>query len=358
MKILIVANNCLWTSWPAKIQAIKDFYAPLCELEIDVFDTTFGDIPFKDYPGIVTQFGPAGASDTQGVDTQIDQDWYERYIVPMAAGYDIVVFQFGDAIKPANTPLGLKFGQLKGVWCVETFINDEYSHYFLPNGNGGESDLGETVTLIIEHEIAHCLYAISGQPDRTHEFFYSQNFARVLTDIKLPTHGVLIGLYQQLVAVLEAELGIIKQQKSSADMQNNASSNTTNILPTTPLFPPKILAWAKAIAVGEGAAPASNNAGNLKFSSLTRSWGATQGRAATDGGYLCQFATPEAGNTALCNFLMLGAENELIAFHAPGARTLGGFTKIYAGNPPQGYIDGIAKAIGEPETGQISTFLA
>jgi hypothetical protein len=117
----------------------------------------------------------------------------------------------------------------------------------------------------------------------------------------------------------------------------------------------KIVDWAKAIANGEGADPASNNPGNLKYSSLTASWGAVPGRAATDGGHLCHFVDWQTGNDALCNFLTLGCEDELRAFHQ--ARTLTEFTKIYAGNPPQGYIDHIVQALGVSPDVLISTFI-
>lgn len=120
-------------------------------------------------------------------------------------------------------------------------------------------------------------------------------------------------------------------------------------------FPTMITRWASAIAHGEGASVSSNNPGNLKYSSLTASWGATRGRAATDGGYLCQFATYALGLNALCHFLMLGCENLLLAFHQ--ARTLQKFTVIYAGKPPQPYIDNIAKELGVSLDTDIATFL-
>ncbi len=112
-----------------------------------------------------------------------------------------------------------------------------------------------------------------------------------------------------------------------------------------PKYPPMVLKWAKAIEHGEGASIASNNPGNLKYSGLTASWGAKKGRAATDGGFLCKFDAFQVGMDALCNFLVLGCKNELIAFHSPEARTLVGFTKIYAGNPPKEYIEAIVKAL-------------
>jgi hypothetical protein len=121
--------------------------------------------------------------------------------------------------------------------------------------------------------------------------------------------------------------------------------------------PSKISTWAHLIEQGEGADQKSNNPGNLKVSSLTASWGAKPFRQASDGGWLAKFDTYEKGFTALCNFLTLGCENELIAFHKPEQRTLSGFTKVYAGNPPQGYIDRIVKGMGGDPKVQISTFL-
>ena len=124
------------------------------------------------------------------------------------------------------------------------------------------------------------------------------------------------------------------------------------------MFTPMIETWANAIAKEEGAESISNNPGNLKYSTLTASWGASRGRQATDGGFLCQFLSYQSGYNALCNFLTLGCEDMLVAFHAPTARTLQGFTVIYAGNPPEGYIQGIIEALGVPGDTQISTFLA
>jgi hypothetical protein len=132
----------------------------------------------------------------------------------------------------------------------------------------------------------------------------------------------------------------------------------THVPPVQPReipFPPMIEKWANAIALWEGAKPSSNNEGNLKYGTLTASWGATKGRAAADGGFFCQFATPEAGHKALCNFLILGCENQLLAFHK--ARTFEAFTKVYAGNPPQNYINQIAKLVGVSLSTDISTFL-
>lgn len=118
----------------------------------------------------------------------------------------------------------------------------------------------------------------------------------------------------------------------------------------------KIALWAKGIEQWEGGpASANHNPGNMKFSTLTKSWGAVQGNKAADGGYFAKFQTYQKGFTALCNFLTLGCENQLSAFHQ--ARTFQKFTTIYAGNPPLTYIQGIAKIVGCELDTDISTFL-
>lgn len=120
-------------------------------------------------------------------------------------------------------------------------------------------------------------------------------------------------------------------------------------------FPSKIIEWAHAIAIEEGSKPEVNNPGNLKLSTLTASWGAQEGFQATDGGWIAKFPSLTAGFTALCNFLMLGAQDELIAFH--NARTLQSFSMVYAGNPPAQYIQQIADRLNVPLNTNVSSFL-
>ena len=134
------------------------------------------------------------------------------------------------------------------------------------------------------------------------------------------------------------------------------TANTGQSEPSiVPIFPLMIVKWATSIAIWEGAKPESHNPGNLKYGSLTASWGATKGRVALDGGFFCQFATEQQGHNALCNFLILGCEDQLKSFHK--ARTLETFMNIYAGNPPKGYINGIVKMMDVPPYVDIETFL-
>lgn len=334
MKVLILANgeSSGWTTWPQKIQAIKNFYAPVVALQIDLVRTSFTNVPIVSQPGQITSFGPNGPVDTAGTDLYVSADWRLKNIVPLGVGYDICIFQ----CDPGNNQ-GIPGGIFVGYGQVDTFIRDENSHAYQMGADGLEHDLGNDGALILIHEISHAFYFMLNKTDNTHKYFYAATPEKVLAEFVFPSQSLIISLLYQLIALLTKKRDALK---------NNMNT-----------FPPKVVAWANAIIVPEGAAPGSNNPGNLKYSSLTASWGATQGRAASDGGHLCQFATPEAGFNALCNFLLLGCENQLLAFHSPEARTLAGFTKIYAGNPPQGYINAIEIALDVPGSILISTFL-
>lgn len=112
--------------------------------------------------------------------------------------------------------------------------------------------------------------------------------------------------------------------------------------------------WAKAIDKWEGNT-FGNNPGNLKYSPLIASFGAKQGKPGSDGGHFAVFDTYEQGFNALCKFLELGCKNQLKSYK--NARTLGKFMKIYAGNPPQGYLNGIEKELGIGLDVNIETFL-
>ena len=112
--------------------------------------------------------------------------------------------------------------------------------------------------------------------------------------------------------------------------------------------------WARSIDKWEGST-FGNNPGNMKYSPLIASWGGKKGQIAKDGGYFAKFDTYDQGFKALCNFLELGCKNELKSYKQ--ARTLQKFMTIYAGNPPQGYINGIAKDLNVSLDTDISTFL-
>jgi hypothetical protein len=342
----ILANNEAgsWASWPAKIAAIKAFYASVCDLEITVTQT-FLTPKFSLYEGESIY--------------QVDETWYEENVTPLANGADIAMFIVPPSDHTVPTLIGLEANHPLGPWQTTVFT-DETSHAYVLE-NGTDVDQGETLVVYAEHELSHVFYAMLAKTDNTHLYFYAGAPEKVLSEFDFDE--TLLSDFQQLVATLEQELGLLKARQitpetAAASIKIAVPATQQPATPPQTTFPPKILAWAQIIGKEEGANPELNNPGNLKYSTLTASWGASQGPAAADGGFLAKFATLDAGGAALCNFLVLGCEDGLAAFHPPEARTLAGFTKIYAGNPPQGYIDAIVQAMGGDPNVQISTFLS
>lgn len=348
-RVALLANNIQWPSLLNKIAQIQAFYAPVCNLVITVEHTSLHPVFNSTYPGLA----PIAV---------VDFDWYDANISgPRAAQYDIIIF----AVSPndhvgTTTYQGHMTQHNMGPWETTVFAGAEDDHVYV---NG--VDFGNTFVHYACHELSHVFYYMLGKRDDTHVHFpvgqtpYNDEPQYVIKDFGFTQASSLqikLAYFKDLLTNALAALGRIKKQRLVT-----IGDNQTPVAPTPvtidPMTPPMILKWAKAIAVQEGGKPGLNNPGNLKVAPLTKSWGATNGFQATDGGWIARFATPQAGQTALCNFLLLGAENQLIAFHKPEARTLGGFTKIYAGNPPPGYIHGITAALGVPETTQISTFL-
>lgn len=344
--VRIIANNeaSTWSSWPEKIAQVKAFYASVCDLSITLIPSN-----------LTPQFTPYAGVSGNGTIYRVDEGWYETNVLPLASGADIIIFVVPPSDHTVACLMGLCFTQT-GQAPQLTVFSDETSHSYV-----GTADQGETAVNMIEHELSHAFYSMLAKIDNTHLYFYAGNPSGVLADFDFEEQQ--LEWYQLLVQKLEQELGLLKSRQVPA-IGDTAPQNTvetppgaTQHTPTAPVsFPAKITQWAAIIAKEEGANPESNNPGNLKYSSLTASWGATQGKPAADGGYLCHFTDENAGLTALCDFLVLGCQDQLLAFHE--ARTLAEFTKIYAGNPPQGYIDAIVQAMGGDPNVQISTFLS
>jgi hypothetical protein len=351
--VRILANNeaGTWTSWGEKIAAIKAFYAPVCELDITL-------APSK----LTPQFAPyapiSGSADTYVV----DPTWYQENVLPLAEGADMIIF----VVPPTDHPniityMGLDVYQ-QGQPGRLTVFSDETSHTYV-----GTVDQGETAVIYAEHEISHQFYALLAKTDNTHLYFYAGTPEKVLADFDFDEQE--LDWLTQLKSDLEQMVGLIEARQPISEVppsiikiatqpQNPAPTAAQTVNAAQPSFPPKILAWAQIIGTEEGANPSLDNPGDLKLSDLTKSWGAIQGFAAADGGFMAKFPTMQLGEVALCDFLVLGCQDQLLAFHSPAARTLAGFMTIFAGNPPADYITAIVQAMGGDPNVQVSTFLA
>lgn len=336
MKVKVLFNNCNWTTIPDKVNQIKSFYLPELLLDITTFNTVFTHIPFT------TTTGSDGSSGTeQNIQTEIvDPVWYDEHITSAALEYDIVIFFVSDTDKQGHvTSAGIRGDNDEGPIEITIFGGKENDHAY----NQGV-DMGYSFSFFCCHEIAHALYLLQGGADNTHKYFYSSTPKIFITEINLP--GIVkVSILQRMAKYLRKLLGLELQTKPIIDM------------PTMPtqIYPQKVLEWARSIEKAEGNAKYLMNPGSLKVAPLTQSWGATNGVKAKDGGWIAKFETYEKGFDALCNFLILGCHDELKAFHQ--ARTLHDFTVVYAGNPPQEYIDSIVKDMGVSGDTLISTFI-
>lgn len=327
MKITFLFNDNNWQSIDEKMSEIRAFFAPLdTPFTFDCVKTSLIGIPFVPVSII------GGIDNTAGTTTTVDPKWFETNISQFHPTSDIIMLCLSqNDVSASRTSIGIMQGKIgTSVQCCIFGIN-ENDHAYVSG-----VDQGNSFVLFACHEISHALYLLQQKKDNTHAYFYTGQPAKVIPELqtnfsKLKT---LLNYYIQLLSLYRQEQTIMNQK---------------------PQFSPLVVKWAGIIKQLEGAMPDSHNAGNLKYSSLTASWGATQGRAASDGGFLCQFKDDETGMTALCNFLTLGCENQLLAFHQ--ARTLRDFTVIYAGNPPLGYINSIINLMGVSGDTEISTFI-
>lgn len=347
IKIAFVFNNTNWLSIEEKVQQVCGFYGSIFEVIPSVFHTSFVNIPFRTVGSI------GGIENTQYNTTTVEPDWYSQYITSLCPGADIAILYLNATDdNPPRSSIGIMQGKYKNVVQCCIFGISETDHAYVYK-DGIDVDQGNCFVLFAEHEISHALYLIQEIPDNTHTYFYSGQAIKVLDDLK---NGKLNKL-QLMIAYLKQQILLLTTQ-----------INAIKVMPTITM----VQKWAVAIKHAEGwyipgqivngklypkgsLSFQNNNPGNLKFAPTIAEWGATQGNPGTDGGHFAVFKTSDQGFQALCNFLTLGCKDGLRDFHK--ARTLIQFTKVFAGNPPQDYINSIVKELGISPDVNISTFL-
>ena len=131
-------------------------------------------------------------------------------------------------------------------------------------------------------------------------------------------------------------------------------------MPPEPIKISKLRDWAMAIEAEESSKPPkstdrnkrNNSPGNLRASELIQGF---NGYLTKDIDNFAIFKNYECGFNALCKFLTMAAEDNLIPYH--GARTLYKFTKIYAEPPNDNYAKNVANALKVNINVDISTLL-
>jgi uncharacterized protein (TIGR02594 family) len=159
MKILIISNNQKWKSWSKKIQDIKDWFKPAVDLEF-----TLGPVDFKKIPFVPVDNGK-----------EIDPKWYDENILPLANGYDIVMF---------SVPLKQwKGGNIRGRWTrgaihkIQLGANEtgDYEYNKIKHEGGRWFN-------IARHELCHAISAILKIQDRTHYWWELGTLTEILKE--------------------------------------------------------------------------------------------------------------------------------------------------------------------------------
>ncbi len=182
-KLLIVLNNAIWPSLPLKIQGIKDFYAPAFSLQIDTVNTSFESIP------LVSGTTVEGINNTTVSSHNVDPEWYATNILPLAIGYDYVIFNVPVLPTDLFEKLGIEFGKKNGVYQIAMAIPET----FTTSVNGKIWDM---FVLTACHEISHAEYQERGKIDMTHANFLGGNPYSVLKDFGIVDSRSNINLLQ------------------------------------------------------------------------------------------------------------------------------------------------------------------
>lgn len=296
--------------------------------------------------GVKTGFNPKGSNDRTDkasaylfLNKRYGLDWFDSIKTtisqmqsPLSAG--LLWFQEWD-----NTEQGIiphTFNQVLGLHNTEIagftdtaipeigFLNPTGVDYLVVKGSWGEG-FGLKGYFFFDREMANKVF-------NQGIFYWSDTQVDSVKKM-----GLISALLQNIVNLLRQ---LITQSNNPPVITPDQSD--VEPVKLTPMD--KILTWARAIQKEEGWNPESRsyrnkNPGNLKFTSLTFSLGASS----KDKDGFCIFLDEDKGIEALCGFLKLACTDQLKAFH--DARTLRQFTKVYAQPPNDNYANNVAKAL-------------
>lgn len=302
--ILLIANNCNWSSWPEKIKELRDWYSVKVNLDFTLTHTSFENIPMSDMTNV------EGAT-YKG----INPTWYDENVSILATGYDIVLFVL--PLGQWGSPIGARGWRADSTYgAVELQVGvDENETVYYPQ-------FGKMPAFYqyARHEIMHAMYTLCNKEDRCHYWWNLGQFDKALDDIDFSNDIIITG---DIWGFIKRFFEIINGDKTKK--------------------------WADAIQEFEGWAigtrsQRNNNPGNLRFTDYTRSLGAFAG---DDKGF-CIFKGYDAGYAALKQFLTDAKDGKLKSYRSD--MTLLQFYSIYAPdtdhNDSLTYASFIAKRLG------------
>lgn len=320
IRLLIVFNNH-WIDTLPKLVQLSQWFKKAVNLDIWTQETSFQNIPYTLYDHKdIQRWG-------------IEPRWYNENIIPLATGYDIVLFIV--AVKDwhtSNSARGWRTDNNEGMIELQIACDENESFTFV--NTNGFNYISTTFFEYARHEICHALYMLTGQQDNTHTYWDEWQLEKVLDELNFSSRLSILQFIQQKINAIRYLL-------------NRMSMN-------------HIEKMAQAIQEHEGYFQGSRsfrnkNPGNLKFTPYTKQLGAIT----SDPDGFARFANIAQGIKALIQ-LITDAKNGLLKSYKPDM-TLLQFFEVYApdsdGNNSKSYAKRIAAKIGVNPNTQIKKLL-
>lgn len=330
-RILLVANNCEWSTWQNKINELKTWFSSKVDLQIDIIHTSHQNIPFIQYENPVPD--QAQYKKRLGV----DYGWYDAHVSSLATGYDIVLFVVNSSQWPAEGDMrGWRVDRTNGAVELQIGVGEfEQFQWGRYKGDGFFN--------FARHEIMHALFMITGQNDTTH-FWWNQSPEKLIFALNElvfvdPREADQISRLQKIIAILQAILGLQQKINSMVDGQKDN--------PTKRNFCLAIQEYEGYFAPGENPKHPNgsfswrnNNPGNLRYANQVGSTGENRGFAV--------FPDYETGFNALMRQVELAISGKSRVYSPE--MDLIQFFNVYApssdNNNPFAYADFVAKKLG------------
>jgi hypothetical protein len=198
----LVLNHDAWTNWDAKLAKVAAFYSDVCDLRFMTARSSYSNLPFEDL---------AGSAPLRG----IQQTWFDENISSKFYAADIVIFVLALGERGSNiTPVGMMTGNKPHAYEITIFGTFDVMAHTYQNGK----DMGDAMTVILEHELSHVFYAMLGKPDDTHKHFLDEaDPGAVLADLQdLSKPEVEQGYLVQFIAFLGAILASLRAKQPDA----------------------------------------------------------------------------------------------------------------------------------------------
>lgn len=326
-KLLIVQNSIDWPSMPQKIQALKTWFAPCVNLQIDTTKTDFSNIPFVKYSGALSNNPTVDPNLLKG----IDPVFYDQHFTGLGLKYDIILVVLPMSQWPYDDQArGWRGDADQGP--VQLHIACDETEHLLWFGH----DSGDMFHNLARHEILHALYLITGQEDKVH-YWWNQDpemLRNCLTEIDFDYKAKQMTFLRKLIQLYQQLINLMKTQQY-----------------------PKIEKMCKAIQSQEGWYAGSrsyrnNNPGNLRYIGQSKSTG-------KDTANFAVFATYEDGLDTLRQMLIRACSGQSQLYRP--TMTITQFFQTYAPasdkNKPIEYAQKVAQAIGVDASVQIKSLL-